>query len=74
MMRIKQVTAMQCLAYAVYAVEMSDTISSDVLTTDSDTSSTGAADGLWTGYDWTDESTNIGVLNGVPYGLNDAVN
>ena len=38
---------------------------------DTTTPSTGAADGIWTGHDWS--NSEIGVSNGVPYGMTDAI-
>ena len=35
---------------------------------------TGAADGPWTGHDWTFDTMQIGVKNGLPYGMDDATN
>ena len=37
------------------------------------TPSTAAADGIWTDKDWTNTTYNIGVKNGLPYGLTDEV-
>ena len=33
---------------------------------------TGSADGIWTGHDWNSTMFNIGVSNGIPYGMDDA--
>lgn len=34
----------------------------------------GAADGIWTGVDWTNDTYNVGVANGLPYGTTPAMN
>ena len=58
---------LQCLAYVTYAVDVNEKMLGDDDTT---TPSTGAADGIWTGHDWSNGV--IGVNNGVPYGVDDA--
>ena len=63
-----KVFALQCMAAAVHAVDV-DQVYGD---TASNSTSTGAADGIWTGHDWS--NTEIGVTNGVPYGINDEIN
>ena len=34
----------------------------------------GAVDGIWTGNDWENTTENIGVKNGLPYGVTDSMN
>ena len=59
-----KVFASQCLIFVVHAVDINEAASNST--------STGAADGIWTGHDWS--NTEIGVTDGIPYGMNDAIN
>ena len=63
-----KVFALQCMAAAVHAVDVSQVYGDSA----SNSTSTGAADGIWTNNDWS--NTEIGVTNGVPYGITDEIN
>ena len=51
----------------VVALESAQFLGEDI------TTSSAAADGIWTGKDWTNDIYEIGVKNGLPYGLIDEV-
>lgn len=52
-------------------VNTSSFLGDDAAATNS-TTSTGAVDGIWTGHDW--QLNDIGVRNGLPYGVNEPLN
>ena len=72
MTMLKAAFLLHCLAFAVEVDKT--TLNDGDDTGDTTEPSTGAADGLWTNHDWSNDTIGIGVSNGVPYGLTDAIN